>query len=385
MALGQAQLIGRPRSNGCAYADSPTAFPIQRMPNISLQPGAEDVSLADLIAGVDRGIFISGAGSWSIDQQRDNFQFGGQLFWEIQNGKLGPMLRDVAYQARTVPFWNSLDGLGGKSTYELHGAFTCGKAQPIANRAGRAWRGACALPGRHHPQHGAEGYLTMMLSPDEVKAIASKIIARSGAEACTVSVSGGDSRNFRFARNEAHHERRGQQRQRLHRIELRQADRQRHRELARRGARWNRRGCARRRSRGCRRRTRNTCRRSGPRPTSPRARATMRHGLHPGVWPRPCGSSAIAAGRNRAGHCRLHRGRVWLPRASPQRGAVRLRPRDSAETDCHGARRRNAWSGWAGASQNRFSALDPAGLGERAVSKALFPGDAADLDPGTYT
>lgn len=131
MALGQAHLIGRQRSNGCAYADSPTAFPIQRMPNISLQPGAEDVSLSDLIAGVDRGIFISGAGSWSIDQQRDNFQFGGQIFWEIRNGALGPMLRDVAYQARTVPFWNSLDGIGGKSTYELHGAFHCGKAQPI--------------------------------------------------------------------------------------------------------------------------------------------------------------------------------------------------------------------------------------------------------------
>jgi TldD protein len=130
MALGQAHLIGRQRSNGCAYADSPTAFPIQRMPNISLQPGAEDISLLDLIAGVDRGIYISGAGSWSIDQQRDNFQFGGQIFWEIRNGALGPMLRDVAYQARTVPFWNSLDGLGGQSTYELHGAFHCGKAQP---------------------------------------------------------------------------------------------------------------------------------------------------------------------------------------------------------------------------------------------------------------
>ena len=131
MAAGQAQFIGRARSNACAYADSPTAFPIQRMPNISLQPGEEDVSLSDLIAGVDRGIFISGAGSWSIDQQRDNFQFGGQLFWEIRNGKLGPMLRDVAYQARTVPFWNSLDGIGGKATYELGGAFTCGKAQPM--------------------------------------------------------------------------------------------------------------------------------------------------------------------------------------------------------------------------------------------------------------
>jgi TldD protein len=131
MAMGQAQFIGRQHSNGCAYADSPAAFPIQRMPNISLKPGEDDTTLDDLISGVERGILISGAGSWSIDQQRDNFQFGGQLFWEIQNGKRGGMLRDVAYQARTVPFWNSLDGIGGKSTYELGGAFTCGKAQPM--------------------------------------------------------------------------------------------------------------------------------------------------------------------------------------------------------------------------------------------------------------
>ena len=173
------------------------------MPNISLQPGAEDVSLSDLIAGVDRGIFISGAGSWSIDQQRDNFQFGGQIFWEIRNGKLGPMLRDVAYQARTVPFWNSLDGTWRPIHLRAARSIHLRQGAAHANRTGWAWRRACALQGRHHPQHGAERYLTMMLSPDEVKAIASKIIARSGAEACTVSVSGGDSRNFRFARNEA--------------------------------------------------------------------------------------------------------------------------------------------------------------------------------------
>jgi TldD protein len=131
MAMGQAQLIGRDHSNGCAYCASPADFPIQRMPNISLQPLTETCSLDDLIAGVEHGIYINGAGSWSIDQQRDNFQFSGQLFYEIRNGKLGPMLRDVAYQGRTVPFWNSLDGLGDRSTYFLGGTFTCGKGQPM--------------------------------------------------------------------------------------------------------------------------------------------------------------------------------------------------------------------------------------------------------------
>ncbi len=131
MALGQAQYIGRDASNGCAYCDSPTAFPIQRMPNISLQPNPQSCSQGDLIGGIERGIYIDGAGSWSIDQQRDNFQFGGQLFYEIRNGQLGAMLRDVAYQGRTTAFWNSLDGLGDRSTYFLGGTFSCGKGQPM--------------------------------------------------------------------------------------------------------------------------------------------------------------------------------------------------------------------------------------------------------------
>jgi TldD protein len=95
MAIGQAPFIGRERSNGCAYCDSPVAFPIQRMPNISLQPNPAATSLVDLMADIKDGIYIIGDGSWNIDQQRDNFQFGGQLFYEIKNGQLGQMLRDL--------------------------------------------------------------------------------------------------------------------------------------------------------------------------------------------------------------------------------------------------------------------------------------------------
>jgi len=132
MALGQAALIGREGgSNGCAYADSFDAFPIQRMPNISLQPGPDNTTNADsLIAGVENGIFIEGNGSWSIDQQRYNFQFTGQVFHRIRNGKLDGMFRDVAYQGNSVDFWKACDGLGGESTYELGGAMNCGKGQP---------------------------------------------------------------------------------------------------------------------------------------------------------------------------------------------------------------------------------------------------------------
>lgn len=132
MALGQAALIGREGgSNGCAYAASFDAFPIQRMPNISLQAGPdEQVDAASLIAGVEDGLYIEGHGSWSIDQQRYNFQFTGQVFHRIRQGRLDGMLRDVAYQGNSVDFWKACDGLGGAPTYELGGAFNCGKGQP---------------------------------------------------------------------------------------------------------------------------------------------------------------------------------------------------------------------------------------------------------------
>jgi TldD protein len=122
--------LGQARSNGCSYADSPHHVPIQRMANVSLQPGPADLSTADLIARVDDGIYIVGDRSWSIDMQRYNFQFTGQRFFRIRNGRLDGQLRDVAYQATTTDFWNAMEAVGGASTWRLGGAFNCGKAQP---------------------------------------------------------------------------------------------------------------------------------------------------------------------------------------------------------------------------------------------------------------
>lgn len=122
--------LGVGRSNGCAYADSPHHVPIQRMANVSLEPSADDVSTEDLIARVDDGIYIVGDKSWSIDMQRYNFQFTGQRFFRIRDGRLDGQLRDVAYQATTTDFWGSLEAVGGPSTWRLGGAFNCGKAQP---------------------------------------------------------------------------------------------------------------------------------------------------------------------------------------------------------------------------------------------------------------
>jgi TldD protein len=130
-----APLISHDKSNGCLHADSWGSVPFPRMPNVSLEPAKENVSLEDLMSGIDNGILIYGNGSWSIDQQRYNFQFGGQTFWEIKNGKRGEMLRDVAYQSRTTDFWHACDGLGGPATYELHGAANDGKGEPTQANA----------------------------------------------------------------------------------------------------------------------------------------------------------------------------------------------------------------------------------------------------------
>jgi TldD protein len=127
-----AGIIGLKHSHGAAYADSWGSVAFQRMPNVSLQPasGNSNISADDLIADVKDGIYIEGDGSFSIDQQRYNFQFGGQVFWEIKNGKKAGLLRDVAYQARTPDFWNSCDGVGSKEHYSLGGSYFDGKGEP---------------------------------------------------------------------------------------------------------------------------------------------------------------------------------------------------------------------------------------------------------------
>jgi TldD protein len=116
--------------HACSYADSYSSVAFQRMPNVSLQPGKEGYTTEDLINATDDGILISGRGSWSIDHQRYNFQFGGQFFWEIKQGRLTRPLRDVAYQANTIEFWKSCDMIGGEGTYRLGGSFGDGKGEP---------------------------------------------------------------------------------------------------------------------------------------------------------------------------------------------------------------------------------------------------------------
>lgn len=125
-----AAVAGFDTSNGCAYAESADFVPLQRMPNISMQPAVDGPDLDAMIGDVENGLYIKGDDSWSIDMQRRNFQFTGQQFWRIRNGRLDGQVRDAAYQSTTDRFWGSLRSVGGPSTYVLAGALNCGKGQP---------------------------------------------------------------------------------------------------------------------------------------------------------------------------------------------------------------------------------------------------------------
>ena len=134
--------IGHDRSRGCNRADSWASMPIVRIANIGLQPGT--ASLDDLIADIPRGIYIEGHGSFSIDQQRYNFQFGGDAFWLIEKGQRRHMLRDVIYYGITPEFWGRCDGVADPSFRCRFGFITCGKGQPV--QAG--WMTHAASPAR---------------------------------------------------------------------------------------------------------------------------------------------------------------------------------------------------------------------------------------------
>jgi TldD protein len=126
----QAGIIGMKESQGCCYSQSWRDVQFQRMANISLKPGKTLLAPAELIKNVEKGIYIIGDGSYSIDQQRYNFQFSGQLYYEIRNGQITGMLKDVAYQANTQEFWNSCSAICDDRDYRLGGTFFDGKGQP---------------------------------------------------------------------------------------------------------------------------------------------------------------------------------------------------------------------------------------------------------------
>ncbi len=131
----QAGWIGEKASRGTSYAQDHASVAFQRMPNVSLAPASKDTTLQDIIAATDDGVLITGNGSWSIDHQRYNFQFSGQMFHEVKGGKITRSLRDVAYQSSSLAFWRSCDMIGGEKSWELHGTLWDGKGEPMQSNA----------------------------------------------------------------------------------------------------------------------------------------------------------------------------------------------------------------------------------------------------------
>ncbi len=134
--------IGATRSRGSNRADGWGSVPIVRIANIGLEPGSATVD--QLIADVKRGIYIEGHGSYSIDQRRYNFQFGGDAFWLIEHGRRTHMLRDVIYHGITPEFWKSCDGVAERAARRRYGFITCGKGQPGQS----GWMTHAASPAR---------------------------------------------------------------------------------------------------------------------------------------------------------------------------------------------------------------------------------------------
>lgn len=116
-------------SNGCGRASGWNRMPIVRMVNVSLVP--DQGSLADLIAGVDDGLYIDTPKSWSLDDKRMNFHFSGELCREIKGGKLGELRKGAAFQARTPDFWGACQAVAGPADWRLKGFSSCAKGEPL--------------------------------------------------------------------------------------------------------------------------------------------------------------------------------------------------------------------------------------------------------------
>ena len=136
-----AHIIGEKESRGCTFANHWRNYPFLRMPNVQLEPGPKgSPTIEQMIADVKDGVLVDGSGSFSIDQQRYNGQFGGDAFWEIKNGKKTRMVTDFTYNAITTDFWANLDAVGPPESWEHHGLTGDAKGQPVQS---------------NHPSHGS--------------------------------------------------------------------------------------------------------------------------------------------------------------------------------------------------------------------------------------
>jgi len=116
-------------SSGANRATSFYRVPIERMTNINIDPGS-DGTLEEIIRNTEKGIVLDGDRSWSIGSNREQFHFGTEAGWLVEDGRITKAVKNATYKGATLPFWNSLTAVGDPSTWEVHYVANCGKGQP---------------------------------------------------------------------------------------------------------------------------------------------------------------------------------------------------------------------------------------------------------------
>ena len=128
--LGSLESQARAKVPGvaCARATNWNRAPIDRMANLNIEPG--DSTVDEMIASVERGIFMETNKSWSIDDYRNKFQFGCEYARLIEDGQITRTVKNPNYRGICTPFWNKLKMVGNHDTFDVLGSFYCGKGEP---------------------------------------------------------------------------------------------------------------------------------------------------------------------------------------------------------------------------------------------------------------
>jgi TldD protein len=121
--------VGLPASGGAMRAEGWDVPPIVRMTNVNLEPG--EATLAELIRDITHGYLLSTNKSWSIDDQRLNFQFTTEIAWEITNGTIGAVVKYPLYTGITPTFWGRCTAVGRREDWRLWGIPNCAKGEPM--------------------------------------------------------------------------------------------------------------------------------------------------------------------------------------------------------------------------------------------------------------
>jgi len=128
-ANAKARRIIFPESSGANRATAFYRVPIERMTNINIDAGT-DGTLDDIVAQTERGIILDGDRSWSIGSNREQFHFGCEIGWLVEDGEVKDVVKNATYKDDTLHFWNALSAVGDASTWEVKYVDNCGKGQP---------------------------------------------------------------------------------------------------------------------------------------------------------------------------------------------------------------------------------------------------------------